>query len=40
MGAGTNIGMIVNNKLYAYGSEESMIETFSYTNISELRNGV
>lgn len=38
VGAGTNIGAIVNNKLYAYGSEESMVESFSYTNTSALRS--
>ena len=37
LGAGTNFGVIVNNKLYAYGSDESMIESFSYTNTGELK---
>ena len=40
VGAGTNLGAIVNNKLYAYGSEESMVESFSYTNSSQLRSEV
>lgn len=40
LGAGTNIGAIVNNKLYAYGSDESMVESFSYTNSSQLRSEV
>ncbi len=40
VGAGTNIGVIVNNKLYAYGSNQSMVEDFTYTNSSQLRSEV
>ena len=38
LGAGTNLGLITNNKLYAYGSSESMVEEFSYGNTSDLRS--
>ncbi len=37
VGAGTNLGAIVNNKLYAYGSSSSMVEYFGYTNTGALR---
>lgn len=40
VGAGTNVGLIVNNELYAYGSQNYTVESYSYNNYTNLRSDV